>query len=169
MTLPGGLFLLWDVGLVEELAISDREMWYPAAITLNASHSKMLGQQGGLQQAWLQTAESTCSEFRRKRDLLQKAGGCQLLLSSPRTRSEVLPCELGPHEPQCGSSRKQDRGQPPAEAPRRRAQTEPWPLAPAIPLTLPSVGVCFISEPLALSQSPLLGHLLGEPAHAPTP
>lgn len=90
MALPGGLFPLWDVGLVEELAVSDRETWYPAAVTLNASHSKMLGQQGGLRQAWLQTAESTCSEFRRKRDLLQKAGGCQHLRSSPRTRSEAL-------------------------------------------------------------------------------
>lgn len=48
-----------------------------------------------------------------------------------------------------GGSRKQHRGQHPAEPPRRRAQTEPWPLAPAIPLTLPSVGICFISESTA--------------------
>lgn len=116
------------------------------SLTLNASHSEMLGQQGGLWHAWLHATETTCSEFRRKQDLLQKAGGCQHLRSSSRTGQRLCWGNLA-HT--WGGSRKQDRGQHPAETPRRRAQMEPWPLAPAVPLTLPSVGICFISESTA--------------------
>ena len=166
MALPGGLFPLRDVGLVEESAVSDRETWYPAAVTLNASHSKMLGQQGGLRQAWLQTAESTCSEFRRKRNLLQKAGGCQHLWSSPRTGSEALLWEPA-HT--CHSGAAPGSKTVASTQQSLHAGGPDGTLAPAIPLTLPSVGICFISEPLALSQNPLLRHLLGEPAHVPAP
>ena len=129
----------------------------PSHRTLNASLSKMPGQQRGLRQAWLQTAETTCSEFKLKRNLLLDAGGSQHVLSSPRTRLEALPLGTRPKRATAGQLQGAVLWPAPSRATTPKGPdvtVDLLPLGPAA--SPPSVRTCFILEPLTLNLSPLL-------------